>query len=342
MALNEQGAVRGRPELALTHADDLPGWRLGVFGLELLGARRDRVVGQVAALPKLVSNVGVVEGDGRGIGVFGTGEDVGQAVVRRRGVVRARARAAGRALADVMPCRSERASGVVAADRDGQQVGSLQQVASARDARVGLRGWAMTSITTPALGPLRLALEDFYVRDRELLELGAGETTLTSRLAHHLVGRVDESWDVDAEYHVQGTDGGRKFRGSMGRQHMRPDLLVHRRGLLGPDDNLLMVEVKRLWVPRGADKNDRDKARLGVSLIGHRAGVALSLHPKPLSERGVPVFEPRWTVYVLGSADLDSVPYSAVLTVDHEPVFDATELDRLVREAERFEQKRRR
>lgn len=201
----------------------------------------------------------------------------------------------------------------------------------------------MTSTTASvrdALGPLRLALEDLYVRDRDLFGLRAGETTLTSRLAHHLVGRVGRSWDVDAEYHVHGRRGEGKLRESMGHQYMRPDLLVHRRGLLGPEHNLLVVEVKRYWAQGGADEHDEDKARVGVSRIGHRTGVALALHPQLPTALGVPVFDPRWTVYELGSYDPESDRYAAVLAVDHEAVFDAADLDRLARQAELSEEGR--
>lgn len=119
----------------------------------------------------------------------------------------------------------------------------------------------MNAITheTTALSLLRAALADFYIHDRALLRLGLGETALTFRLGLHLARRAPWTWDVDAEYDREGEAGARKRRGAMPElRTMRPDLVIHKRGLKGRANNLLCVEVKRLWSrARGRPRRSR-------------------------------------------------------------------------------------
>jgi hypothetical protein len=61
-------------------------------------------------------------------------------------------------------------------------------------------------------------------------------------LAVYLEQRLP-SWNVDCEFNRQGTAGARKLRNS-GAQ-VRPDVIVHHRGELSADHNLLVVEVKK-------------------------------------------------------------------------------------------------
>ncbi|NGM14209.1 hypothetical protein [Verrucosispora sioxanthis] len=92
---------------------------------------------------------------------------------------------------------------------------------------------------TAALSWLKQALRDLYEQDRQLFDLGVGENSLCFRLGHHLANRVDGPWDVDAEYDREGTAARRKTRNPADGTHMRPDLVIHRRGRGGRTNNLL-------------------------------------------------------------------------------------------------------
>lgn len=94
---------------------------------------------------------------------------------------------------------------------------------------------------------------------------------------------------------------------------MRPDIIVHRRGLTGPRDNLLLVEVKRIWT--GApDPDDTAKARLAIERLGYRTAVVVGLHRTArASADSTPIFDPQAHVLRLKAADHGS----------HEAVTDA-------------------
>ncbi|WP_431945587.1 hypothetical protein [Micromonospora marina] len=143
---------------------------------------------------------------------------------------------------------------------------------------------------TAALRWLKQALQDLYEQDRQLFDLGVGETALCFRLGHHLANRVDGPWDVDAEYDREGTAARRKTRNPADGTHMRPDLVIHRRGRGGRTNNLLFLEVKRFRGP-SLDSRDVDKAAVAVERHNYQLGVALAL------SRG-DGFAPSWWVWV--------------------------------------------
>ncbi|MEG3635218.1 hypothetical protein [Micromonospora palythoicola] len=95
---------------------------------------------------------------------------------------------------------------------------------------------------------------------------------------------------MDAEYGRQGTDGAMKVRDTARKTRMQPDLVVHRRGLRGSENNRLLVEVKRRWQQPAGNADDIDKVRQAV--IEHRYQVAAAVG-KSTTGRG---FSPVWTV----------------------------------------------
>ncbi|WP_019135627.1 hypothetical protein [Cellulomonas massiliensis] len=93
---------------------------------------------------------------------------------------------------------------------------------------------------------VRAALTSVLVEEWTLFAATAGtshpsERTVAFQLGWHLRRAVDPTWSVDAEYDRSGMlledavrlDGGRAV----------PNLIVHHRGLLGPEHNLLLVHV---------------------------------------------------------------------------------------------------
>jgi hypothetical protein len=178
-----------------------------------------------------------------------------------------------------------------------------------------------------ALAWLRDALIDLYIQDRELLELKAGETALAFRLGLHLSRKVTAGWDVDAEYDRQGRHG--ELKEKTDGKHMRPDLVVHRRGSGGPENNLLFLEMKRHWRSTSGDGRDRRKVLQAVTRHNYQIGVALGLTHRAAYSPFAPLRRP------VSSADALMDPEAAKLP--GVPVFTPEELDQLAEAADEAE-----
>jgi hypothetical protein len=91
------------------------------------------------------------------------------------------------------------------------------------------------------------ALQDFYARERFLLERDLGERTLTHRLAVH-VERQFAGWQVDCNYDRLGERTLRLPHGSVVStddhigKSIYPDIVVHQRDI---PNNLLAIEVRK-------------------------------------------------------------------------------------------------
>lgn len=113
-------------------------------------------------------------------------------------------------------------------------------------------------------GRLEAALQTLVASDAYLLTHNLGERCIASRLAMYLQDRFPEH-AVDAEYNRAGDTPKRlglaqdcaNYRNEHGESLVVPDVIVHRRGLDGP--NVLVLEVKKTSnpVPR-----ERDLARI--------------------------------------------------------------------------------
>jgi hypothetical protein len=88
-------------------------------------------------------------------------------------------------------------------------------------------------IVTDAIGHL-------LINDQMLIKKGQ-ERALSNRLGMYLF-RYFPSWDVDCEYNRIECDDHRK-QNAAGAVRM-PDVIIHKRGVLGIDNNLLWIEVK--------------------------------------------------------------------------------------------------
>ncbi|MGJ4944318.1 hypothetical protein ACQR1W_27380 [Bradyrhizobium sp. HKCCYLS1011] len=97
------------------------------------------------------------------------------------------------------------------------------------------------------LNRLISALQEFYARERFILDRDAGERTLTHRLAVH-VERNFLGWDVDCDYNRLGERRMILPRGTivstddtLGKS-IYPDIVVHRRAV---PENLLTIELRK-------------------------------------------------------------------------------------------------
>ncbi|MGY1714221.1 hypothetical protein ACI78R_07175 [Geodermatophilus sp. SYSU D01106] len=106
---------------------------------------------------------------------------------------------------------------------------------------------------------LRMAISNLILEDWRLLTVQAGnsdqpvgEVSVACALGWHLRRLMDRSWDIDCEYNRAGRDLEavvKRRRPSNAPDDERgrrvyPDLIVHRRGEKGRDNNLLVLELK--------------------------------------------------------------------------------------------------
>jgi hypothetical protein len=130
------------------------------------------------------------------------------------------------------------------------------------DLRTSIGAGAMAhSIQPPSwadtLDHLRAAIRQVEARDAYLLCQGLNERTISHRLALYLTSEFPE-WDVDCEYNRSGGQpktlrlpAGRVSWEDTNAKTVFPDIIVHRRGLDGP--NLLVIKMKKSGLPAGFD-----------------------------------------------------------------------------------------
>ncbi|MGW0504377.1 hypothetical protein [Micromonospora sp. NPDC003241] len=161
------------------------------------------------------------------------------------------------------------------------------------------------------------ALSDFRARDLDLFDYSVGEWSCAFRIAVYLEQRVDPEWHVDSEYDRQGILGQQKKRGlDSGAPRMRPDVAVHRRGSEDVRDNLLLLEIKRIWAP-GGDPDDLAKIRQAVSgelSFQYQFAAAIGLGDSGSS------FDPTWTLMAAGGVVIQILNGQVVLGSRVSPV----------------------
>ncbi|MCL2803796.1 MAG: hypothetical protein FWD29_07610 [Micrococcales bacterium] len=90
-----------------------------------------------------------------------------------------------------------------------------------------------------------LILDEYSLLETIRLPLPASERVIASQLAWRLRTEYERTWDVDVEYNRVG-HGNKPDSGSTSPvPESRPvDISIHHRGLSGPGDNLLVIELK--------------------------------------------------------------------------------------------------
>jgi len=104
---------------------------------------------------------------------------------------------------------------------------------------------------------LTIALSNLIVDDWRLLTTwvptagAGGERAICAALGWHVKAVMERSWDVDCEYNrvltADEADVKRRSTSSMSGvpPTVTPDLIVHRRGLAGRENNVVVIEVKK-------------------------------------------------------------------------------------------------
>jgi len=131
---------------------------------------------------------------------------------------------------------------------------------------------------------VRIALTNTIVNEWTLFTPSSGSSTASERtMAFHLGWNlrplVEEAWDIDAEYDRSGMVLEQAVKLEDDEKGRRiPDLIVHRRGRLGPEENLLILELTADRETRGTSAGDFTRAQRIQRRFGYRYAVLLDLH----------------------------------------------------------------
>ncbi len=128
---------------------------------------------------------------------------------------------------------------------------------------------------------VRIALTTTLVDEWTLFAPSAGtsrpsDRTISFHLGWALGGTIERTWDVDADYDRSGMVLEDSVRFSEGTSRP-PHLIVHRRGRLGPEDNLLLVELTADASAAAPGEADLAVAQSVQRRFGYRYAVLLDL-----------------------------------------------------------------
>jgi len=133
---------------------------------------------------------------------------------------------------------------------------------------------------------LRLAMEETVVQDAYLFRVDSSERSLAGRLAIRLQPKMP-AWHVDPEYNRMYGNAPKRivlpaecsgYRNEDERVLVSPDVIVHRRGLAGP--NLLVIELKKT-TNRDNGSCDRHRLIAFQQQLGYRYGARIECETRP-------------------------------------------------------------
>lgn len=127
---------------------------------------------------------------------------------------------------------------------------------------------------------VRVALTTTIVDEWSLLSTADGTSRPTERavafhLGWHLRPMIERTWDIDCEYNRSGVALEAAVALDDGEGRKIPDLIVHHRGKLGPEHNLLLLELATC-TPDG-DTTGLIRARALQNRFGYRYAAVLNL-----------------------------------------------------------------
>jgi len=122
-----------------------------------------------------------------------------------------------------------------------------------------------------------MAIDMFFESDSDLFEVEASEWAIAHRIAVYLENHF-EGWNVDCEYNKVGLDGTTKHNAE--GAYKRPDIVVHHRGMVERDHNILVIEVKIKNTSEDYDKlRDFTAPPRQDRMFQYQYGLALSFRP---------------------------------------------------------------
>jgi hypothetical protein len=132
---------------------------------------------------------------------------------------------------------------------------------------------------------LKSAVTRFLDVDADLLRAEANERSITHKFAECLQSIVGYAWNVDCEYNRYGDEakniiseivplvGGTVSTSEIKSKTVYPDIIVHKRGITGP--NLLVIEAKKDATSAERDA-DSKKLRKIMQLYDYKYAVFLN------------------------------------------------------------------
>lgn len=163
---------------------------------------------------------------------------------------------------------------------------------------------------------VRIALTTTIVNEWSLLSQAGGTTRPSERavafhLGWYLRPMVEESWDIDCEYNRSGMYLEESVRLVDDQGRRIPDLIVHHRGKLGAEHNLLLLELATDRADLDGATGDFGRARALQQRFGYQFAAVLDLR---LGSGGTaPQIAPHWQW-----AELDTGPVDAGDVYDHD------------------------
>ena len=113
------------------------------------------------------------------------------------------------------------------------------------------------------------ALQSFFIRDKDLLERGVNERSITHKMAEYLQYQFPDL-NVDCEYNRRGDHGQVKKTFSSNRR-VFPDIVIHKRGT--NEENLVVIEAKK------GKPSEKDSDKLAdytnPKSYGYKVGISL-------------------------------------------------------------------
>jgi len=139
------------------------------------------------------------------------------------------------------------------------------------------------------------AVQELAKNDRHLLEHDLSERCIASRYAMYLQKAFPEL-SVDVEYNRAGASPKRlglpeecaNYRNNNGEALAVPDVIVHRRGLEGP--NVLVLELKKT-TNRDPRQCDRERVHAFRAQLRYRYGALIECETRQGHEPGITVAE---------------------------------------------------
>ncbi|ACZ30004.1 hypothetical protein Xcel_0973 [Xylanimonas cellulosilytica DSM 15894] len=163
---------------------------------------------------------------------------------------------------------------------------------------------------------LRIALTTTLTNEWGLFTPATGTSHPSARsiafhVGWHLGPMFDESWDVDCDYERSGAAPEPSLAFGPGALRA-PDLIVHRRGRLGPEDNLLLVSLTADFASHQAETPDFDTVRSVQLRYGYRYAVWVDLQLRDDGPEGR--VRPRWHWGTLDEGPVRAEPEAVYTT----------------------------
>ncbi|MCL1868831.1 MAG: hypothetical protein FWF90_00245 [Promicromonosporaceae bacterium] len=175
---------------------------------------------------------------------------------------------------------------------------------------------------------VRIALTTTLINEWGLFTPATGTSHPSARsiafhVGWHLRPMIDESWDVDCDYERSGAALEPTMAFGPGAQRA-PDLIVHRRGRLGPEDNLLLVALTADFASHSTEAPDFAAVRAVQLRFGYRYAVWVDLQLRDDGPEGR--VRPHWQWSTLEGGPVRPEPESVYTTEELQSITQSIRL----------------